>query len=65
VAARLPQVLIDGRPAQVESARLVPGEAGVYEVRATVPREARTGLRVDVQLRAGEILSNRAILVIE
>ncbi len=63
-AVKKPEVLIDGRTAQVESARLVPGEAGVYEIRAKVPLEARTGLRVNVQLRSGSILSNRAVLVI-
>jgi uncharacterized protein (TIGR03437 family) len=62
---RLPEVLIDGRPAAVESALLAPGEAGLYDVRATIPTETRTGVRVLVQLRAGGILSNRAVLAIE
>jgi uncharacterized protein (TIGR03437 family) len=62
---KTPEVLIDGRLAAIESARLLPGEAGVYEIRATVPRDARSGLRVNVQLRSGDILSNRGVLVIE
>lgn len=62
---RPPEVLIDGRLAAVQSAVLVPGEAGLYDVRVAIPRESRTGVRVKVQLRAGEILSNPAVLVIE
>jgi uncharacterized protein (TIGR03437 family) len=61
---KTPEVMIDGHAAQVESARLVPGEAGVYEIRTKVPPEVRTGLRVNVQLRSGSVLSNRAVLVI-
>jgi uncharacterized protein (TIGR03437 family) len=64
-AALLPEVLIDGRPAEVLSALLVPGEAGLYDVRARIPPDARTGIRVPVQLRSGEVLSNRAVIVIE
>jgi uncharacterized protein (TIGR03437 family) len=62
---RRPEVLIDGKVAVVEAARLIPGEAGLYEVRARVPGDARTGLRVPVQLRSGQILSNRTVVVIE
>jgi uncharacterized protein (TIGR03437 family) len=60
-----PEVLIDGRPAVVESASLAAGEAGLYEVRVTIPPDSRTGVRVLVQLRAGGIQSNPAVLVIE
>jgi uncharacterized protein (TIGR03437 family) len=63
-ALKTPEVLIDGHTALVESTRLVPGEAGIYEIRVQVPTESRTGLRVNVQLRSGSILSNRAVLVI-
>ena len=62
---RIPEVLIDGRSAVVQSAVLAAGEAGLYDVRVTIPRETRTGVRVRVQLRAGEILSNVAVLAIE
>jgi uncharacterized protein (TIGR03437 family) len=62
---QVPEVLIDGRPAVVQSALLAPGEAGLYDVRVTIPRETRTGIRVLVQLRAGGILSNPAVLAVE
>lgn len=62
---QIPEVLIDGQRAVVQSAVLVGGEAGIYEVRVTIPSGTRTGMRVAVQLRAGEILSNRAVLPIE
>ena len=65
VVAIPPEVLIDGRPAAVQEALLVPGEAGLYDVRVTIPLDTRTGVRVLVQLRAGDILSNRAVLSIE
>jgi len=60
----IPEVLIDGHSASVQSVRLIPGEAGIYELRVLIPDDVRTGLRVNVQLRAGSILSNRAVLVI-
>ncbi len=62
---RLPEVMIDGRSAEVQSALLAAGEAGLYDVRVTIPPDSRTGVRVLVQLRAGDILSNRAVLAIE
>ena len=65
VALRTPEVLIDGKPAVVESVRLAPGEAGIYEIRVRIPADSRTGFRVPVRIRSGEIQSNRAIIVIE
>ncbi|MBK9167728.1 MAG: hypothetical protein IPM24_09720 [Bryobacterales bacterium] len=65
MAVQLPEVLIDGRLAAVQAAILVPGEAGLYDVRVTIPRETRTGERVLVQLRTGDIESNKAVLAIE
>ncbi|MEZ5399893.1 MAG: kelch repeat-containing protein [Bryobacteraceae bacterium] len=62
---RMPEVLIDGKPAVVQSAQLAPGEAGLYNVRVTIPLDARTGIRVLVQVRTGGISSNVAVLVIE
>jgi uncharacterized protein (TIGR03437 family) len=62
---RRPEVLIDGKLAAVQAARLIPGEAGLYEVRVAIPGDARTGLRVPVQLRSGQVLSNRTVIVIE
>lgn len=62
---RIPEVLIDGRPAAVQSAVLTPGEAGIYDLRVTIPRETRAGIRVAVQVRSGDILSNTAVLAIE
>jgi uncharacterized protein (TIGR03437 family) len=62
---QLPEVLIDGQPANVQSAVLVPGEAGLYDVRAAIPLNTRTGVAVPVQLRSGEILSNIAVVAIE
>jgi len=62
---KTPEVLIDGKPATVEFARLVPGEAGIYEVKVIIPADARTGFRVPVEMRSGSIRSNRAIIVIE
>jgi hypothetical protein len=48
----------------VQSALLVPGEAGLYDLRVTLPRETRTGVRVLVRVRGG-ILSNPAVIAVE
>ena len=64
-ALKLPVVLIDEKPADVTSARLVPGETGVYEVQVRVPSDARSGLRVTVAMTSGGIRSNTAILPIQ
>jgi uncharacterized protein (TIGR03437 family) len=64
-AEQIPEVLIDGRSAVVQSAVLAAGEAGLYDVQVTIPRETRTGIRVLVQLRSGGILSNPAVLSVE
>jgi uncharacterized protein (TIGR03437 family) len=65
VPVLVPEVLIDGKIAAVESARLLPGEAGLYEVRVRIPLDARTGPRVPLVMRSGQISSNRTVIVIE
>lgn len=64
-AVQIPQVMIDGRNAAVLSAVLVPGEAGLYDVRVTLPRETRSGARVTVQVLAGGIASNGAVMAVQ
>lgn len=62
---KLPVVQIDGKPADVIGARLVPGEAGVYEIQVRVPSDSRTGVRVTVTAGSGDFTSNTAILTIQ
>jgi uncharacterized protein (TIGR03437 family) len=64
-ALQLPGALIDGKPAQVVAAYLMPGEAGVYEVKVVVPPDTRQGIRVSLTLSAGDIQSNATVLCIE
>jgi len=62
---QIPEVLIDGRSAPIQTANLVPGEAGVYEVRVTIPSQTRVGRRVSLALRSNGILSNSSVFVTE
>jgi uncharacterized protein (TIGR03437 family) len=60
-----PQVRIDGRAAEVQSATLLGGEAGLYELRVTIPRETRAGIRIPVQIESGGVQSNTAVICIQ
>lgn len=66
-AVDLPRVTVvgaDGQPieAQVLSATLAPGEAGIFDVEIVVPPGARIGNRVEVRVGYGDQLSNRAMI---
>ena len=51
-------VTIDGQNAPVTFAGLAPGYAGLYQVNAMIPSEARRGPRVSVTVSAGGATSN-------
>lgn len=68
-AVVLPTVTVLGEggqalPAEVLSARLTPGEVGIYDVQIRLPADSRIGNRVRIQAQAGGISSNRGMLAI-
>ncbi len=63
-ALLLPQVTIDGLPAEVVSVTLAPGEVGVYDVAVVVPPGSRTASRIPVAVTVEGVTSNLAVLAV-
>lgn len=60
-----PAVLVDGLAAEVLFSGLAPGLAGLYQVNARIPSNARVGAEVPVTVRIGGQLSNSVTIAIE
>jgi len=60
-----PQVEIDGVALAVESAGLVPGEIGVYQIRVYVPHIVPKGLSKPLRIRQGAYSTTVDVRVID
>lgn len=59
-----PEVTIGGRPAQVLFCGLAPGFVGLYQINATVPADAPTGIQ-PLEIRSGGVTSKTASLPVQ
>lgn len=61
----LPQVTLGGTPLRVDFAGLAPGQVGVYQINAYVPRNAPVGMSVPLAVTQGGISTAIEVRVVE